>query len=118
MTRMARRRPLTPAPTSSTPPAPSLALYNAVLPLDIYPGTELTPVRVGTIIDDLLAQGQSFLAEVAKEIEGRGKVKARSVVTIGFPVDEVVRVAAEVKAGLIALATHGRSGGNPLVMGG
>src|SRR3972149_896788 len=25
----------------------SLVLYNAVLPLDIYPGTELTPVRVG-----------------------------------------------------------------------
>jgi len=95
----------------------SLVLYNAVLPLDIYPGTELTPVRVGTIIDDLLAQGQSFLAEVAKEIEGRGKVKARSVVTIGFPVDEVVRVAAEVKAGLIALATHGRSGVNRWVMG-
>jgi len=95
----------------------SLVLYNAVLPLDIYPGTEMTPARVGGIIDDLLAQGQSFLAEVAKEIEGRGKVKARSVVTIGFPVDEVVRVAAEVKAGLIALATHGRSGVNRWVMG-
>ena len=95
----------------------SLVLYNAVLPLDIYPGTELTPVRVGTIIDDLLAQGQSFLAEVAKEIEARGKVKARSVVTIGFPVDEAVRVAAEVNAGLIALATHGRSGVNRWVMG-
>ena len=95
----------------------SLVLYNAVLPLDIYPGTEMTPARVGSVIDDLLTQGQSFLAEVAKEIEGRGKVKARSVVTIGFPVDEVVRVAAEVNAGLIALATHGRSGVNRWVMG-
>ena len=94
-----------------------IVLFNAVLPLDIYPGTEMTPVRVGTIIDDLLAQGQSFLAEVAKEIEGRGKVKARSVVTIGFPVDEVGRVAAEVNAGLIALTTHGRSGVNRWVMG-
>ncbi len=95
----------------------SLVLYNAVLPLDIYPGTEMTPARVGGIIDDLLAQGQSFLAEVAKEIEGRGKVKARSVVTIGFPVDEMVRVAADVNAGLIALTTHGRSGVNRWVMG-
>ena len=94
-----------------------LVLYNAVLPLDIYPGTEMTPARVGGIIDDLLAQGQSFLAEVAREIEGRGKVKVRSVVTIGFPVDEVVRVGAEVNAGLIALATHGRSGVNRWVMG-
>ena len=95
----------------------SIVLYNAVLPLDIYPGTELTPARVGGVIDDLLTQGQSFLAEVAREIDGRGKVKARSVVTIGFPVDEVVRVAAEVNAGLIALATHGRSGVNRWVMG-
>ena len=77
----------------------------------------MTPARVGGIIDDLLAQGQSFLAEVAREIEGRGKVKVRSVVTMGFPVDEVVRVAGEVNAGLIALATHGRSGVNRWVMG-
>jgi nucleotide-binding universal stress UspA family protein len=95
----------------------SLVLFNAVLPLDIYPGTEMTPARVGGVIDDLLAQGQAFLAQVAKEIEGRGKVKVRSVVTIGFPVDEVVRVATEVKAGLVALATHGRSGVNRWVMG-
>lgn len=95
----------------------SLILYNAVLPLNIYPGTELTPARVGGIIDDLLAQGQSFLAQVALEIEARGKVKGWSVVTIGFPVDEIVRVAQEVNAGLVAMATHGRSGVNRWVMG-
>jgi nucleotide-binding universal stress UspA family protein len=94
-----------------------LVLYNAVPPLDIYPGTELTPARAGGIIDDLLGQGRSFLAQVAGEIEARGKVKARSVVTIGFPVDEIVRVAEEVNAGLIAMATHGRSGVNRWVMG-
>lgn len=94
-----------------------LVLYNAVPPLDIYPGTELTPARAGGIIDDLMGQGRSFLAQVAGEIEARGKVKARSVVTIGFPVDEIVRVAQEVNAGLIAMATHGRSGVNRWVMG-
>ena len=51
-----------------------------------------------------------------KECQGRG-VKARSVATIGFPVDETVRVATEVGAGLIALATHGRSGVNRWIMG-
>lgn len=95
----------------------SLVLYNAVPPLDVYPGTELTPARVGGIIDDLLGQGRSFLAQVAGEIEARGKVKAQSVVTIGFPVDEIVRVAQEINAGLIAMATHGRSGVNRWVMG-
>lgn len=95
----------------------SLVLYNGVPPLDIYPGTEMTPARVGGIIDDLLAQGQSFLTQVADEIEGRGKVKARSVVTIGFPVDEIARIAAEIDVGLIAMATHGRSGVNRWLMG-
>ncbi len=94
-----------------------LVLYNAVLPLDIYPGPELTPARVGSVIDDLLAHGQSFLAGVAKDIEGRSQVKVRCVVTIGFPVDEVLRVASDVKAGLVAMATHGRSGVNRWVMG-
>jgi nucleotide-binding universal stress UspA family protein len=95
----------------------SLVLYNAVLPLDIYPGAELAPTRIGSVIDDLLEQGQAFLAQVAKEVGERGSVKADSIVTIGFPVDEVVRVAQEVGAGLIAMATHGRSGVNRWVLG-
>lgn len=94
-----------------------LVLYNAVLPLDVYPGTELTPARIGTVIDDLLAQGQAFLAGVAKEIVGRTRVKVRCVITIGFPVDEILRVAADVDAGLVAMATHGRSGVNRWMMG-
>ena len=94
----------------------SLVLFNAVIPLDIYPGAEVAPTRVGSIIDDLLAQAHSFLTAVEKECAGRG-VKARSVATIGFPVDETARVATEVGAGLIALATHGRSGVNRWIMG-
>ena len=94
----------------------SLVLFNAVIPLDIYPAAEMSPVQVGGVLDDLLAQARSFLAEVEKEVEGRG-VKARSVVTVGFPVDETVRVAQEVGAGLLAVATHGRSGVNRWVMG-
>ncbi|HEU4760582.1 MAG TPA: universal stress protein [Dehalococcoidia bacterium] len=94
----------------------SLVLFNAVIPLDIYPAAEVSPVAVGGVLDDLLKQARSFLAEVEKEVEGRG-VKARSVVTVGFPVDETVRVAQEVGAGLLAVATHGRSGLNRWVMG-
>ena len=93
----------------------SLVLFNAVIPLDIYPGTDLTPARVASVIDDLNAQARSFLMEVEKGCEGRG-TKTRSVATIGFPVDEIVRVATEVGAGLIALATHGRSGVRRWVM--
>ena len=95
----------------------SLVLVHAVQPLDLYPGTQLTPTRVGAILDGLLAQGHSFQARVAQEIEARGKVKVRSVVNIGFPVDEIVRVAQEVNAGLIGMATHGRSGAGRWIMG-
>jgi nucleotide-binding universal stress UspA family protein len=95
----------------------SLVLVHAVQPLDIYPGSEMTPTRVGTILDDLLAHGQSFLTRVAQEIEARGKVKVRSVVNIGVPVNEIVRIAQEVNAGLIGIATHGRSGIGRWMMG-
>ena len=94
----------------------SLVLFSGVIPLDIYPGTEMAPARVGSILDELMSQAQSFLASLEKEVQGRG-VKARSVVTIGFPVDEITRVAEEVGAGLIAVATHGRSGVNRWIMG-
>ena len=95
----------------------SLILVHAVQPLDIYPGSVTTPTPVGAILDDLLAHGQSFLTRVAQEIEARGKVKVRSVVNIGFPVDEIVRIAQEVNAGLIGMATHGRSGAGRWIMG-
>jgi len=94
----------------------SLILFNAVTPLHIYPGTEVYTVPVGSVMDDLTAQARSFLAAVEKEVEGRG-LKARSVVTIGSPVDEIVRAGQDVGAGLIALATHGRSGVSRWIIG-
>jgi len=39
------------------------------------------------------------------------------VATIGHPIEEIVRVAEEAKAGLIAMATHGHSGVQRWVMG-
>ena len=95
----------------------SLVLYNAVPPLDVYPAAAVSEARVGGVIDDLLAQAQSFLGQVAKEVEQRTEIKTQSVVTVGFPVDEISRVAREVNAGLIAMATHGRSGVGRWVMG-
>jgi nucleotide-binding universal stress UspA family protein len=95
----------------------SLILVHAVRPLDIYAGGAMAPTPVGAILDDLLAQGQSFLTRVAQEIQARGKVKVRSVVNIGVPVNEIVRIAQEVNAGLIGMATHGRSGAGRWIMG-
>ena len=93
----------------------SLILFNVVIPLNVYPGTEMSSWPT-SLIEDMMAQAQSFLATVEKEVEGRG-LKARSVVTVGFAVGEIVRVAQDVEAGLIAMATHGRSGVNRWIMG-
>ena len=41
----------------------------------------------------------------------------RHVVAVGFPVEEILRVAAESKADLIVLGTHGRTGLARLAMG-
>lgn len=95
----------------------NLVVYNAVPPLDLPFAAEVGPAPRGSAIDAMLDQGRSFTAAVAGEIEARGKVKAQSVVTVGFPVREIVQVSQDVNAGLIALATHGRSGFDRWVVG-
>jgi nucleotide-binding universal stress UspA family protein len=45
------------------------------------------------------------------------RVKVRREVAYGGSVDEIVRVAAESKADMIAMGTHGRSGLSRLIMG-
>jgi nucleotide-binding universal stress UspA family protein len=94
----------------------SLVLFSAVAPPQTYTGVEIGAIPATSLIDEMMAQNQQFLTDLAKEIEGRG-LKARSVVTTGYPVSEIVRAAQEVEAGLIAVATHGRSGVNRWIMG-
>ena len=96
----------------------TLVLFSAVAPPQTYTGVEIgaMPVPTADLIDEMMAQSQESLTGVAKEIEERG-VKTRSMVTTGFPVSEIVRAAQEVEAGLIAVATHGRSGVNRWIMG-
>jgi nucleotide-binding universal stress UspA family protein len=95
----------------------SLVLYNAVPPLDIYPGMGMTAEEMGHSTEALFGQRQLFLADAAARIEARRKVETQSIVTIGFPVDEIVRVAEQAGAQIIAMATHGRSGVDRWAMG-
>lgn len=103
----------------------SLVLYNGVPPLELYASVRPLDPGVGMAAASqaadttarLFDEGQLFLGELVEEIEARGKVKARAVVTIGHPIEEIVRVAEEAKAGLIAMATHGHSGVERWVMG-
>ena len=94
-----------------------LVLLNVVPPLDLYPGVGTGAAQLGSLMEDLHKQAQAFLDQVAAEIEGRGGASAQTVVTTGFPIDEVSRVGRDVDARLIAMATHGRSGVDRWVVG-
>ncbi|MEE8369386.1 MAG: universal stress protein [Dehalococcoidia bacterium] len=94
----------------------SLVLFGAVTPPQTYTGVEIGAMPATGLIDEMMAQNQQSLTALAKEIEERG-VKTRTMVTTGYPVSEIVRAAQEVEAGLIAVATHGRSGVNRWIMG-
>jgi nucleotide-binding universal stress UspA family protein len=103
----------------------NLILYRCVPPLEIYAGTRpLDPgagIAAATQAVDTTARlfddGQSFLEQLAADIEERGGVKARCVVTVGHTIEEIVHVAEETEAHLIAMATHGHSGVKRWVMG-
>jgi nucleotide-binding universal stress UspA family protein len=87
-----------------------LVLHTAVSPIDPFPGAGIPLGEVGTLTKSLVGQCELVLAQLAEQIKARSKLKARSVVSSGFTVVEIVRTSQEVNAGLIAMSTHGRSG--------
>ena len=59
---------------------------------------------------------EEYLAPVAVELRNKG-VRVRTQVCRGQPSEEIVRVAREIGADLIAMTTHGRSGFGRLLFG-
>ena len=94
----------------------SLVLFHAVAPINIYPGPDVAVANIGTILQDLEQDASSHLNALAKKLEERG-LKTHCLVTMGSSVWEITRVAEDSGAGLIAMATHGRSGLGRWVMG-
>jgi nucleotide-binding universal stress UspA family protein len=86
----------------------SLVLVNVVPPITAYVGAEFIP-PTGDFLGEQLAWAGQFLARIVKDVEGRG-LKASQVVVVGLGVSEIVEVAHDAGADLIALSTHGRSG--------
>jgi nucleotide-binding universal stress UspA family protein len=61
-------------------------------------------------------EAQRYLESVAERLQAAGQTVEWSV-RLGSPAQEISAVAAEVDAGLIAMATHGRSGFKRAVLG-
>ena len=86
----------------------SLVMFHALAPVHIQPPSGRDPFRASDLQEGIETQAR-HLAKVAQEVEEHG-LKARSVVSVGSAVDEIVNVAKREEVGLIAMATHGRSG--------
>jgi nucleotide-binding universal stress UspA family protein len=65
-------------------------------------------------LTDRRAEAQHLLSKLIKP---RGDVAVERMVTAGEPVSEIIRVAAEKGADLIALGTHGKTGVHRWLMG-
>ncbi len=64
-----------------------------------------TPVVLG----QMEKQANKYLDRVATRLEKK-KIKVRTQVLIGYPAEQIASYAKEINAGLILMASHGRSG--------
>jgi nucleotide-binding universal stress UspA family protein len=60
-------------------------------------------------LNQLTQEARSYLENIAKGLRSKG-IKVNIMVASGSAAEEIVRVAHEIQAHLIAMATHGRSG--------
>jgi nucleotide-binding universal stress UspA family protein len=73
------------------------------------PSHFLVPAGAATVLEKDRASSDKYLKEAAKTLESQG-VRVRALMREGLVADTILRVATDVKATLIALSTHGRSG--------
>jgi nucleotide-binding universal stress UspA family protein len=71
---------------------------------------------MNNVTDELQDQAKQILERAAREAKSRG-VEATIIVEMNTAVDGILAAGDQVKADLIAVATHGRSGLGRLVLG-
>jgi len=60
-------------------------------------------------LNQIKLRAEKYLERVAEGMRNKG-IDVKTMVTVGHAADEIIRVAQEIKADLIAMSTHGRSG--------
>ena len=94
----------------------TVVLFHAVTPvIATYPGVEMIATSDG-MLDERRIAAERFLADTAAPLEAAGLAVSR-LVTIGSPVDAILSAALELRADMIAMSTHGRSGVGRLILG-
>ncbi|MFV9504456.1 MAG: universal stress protein [Oscillochloridaceae bacterium umkhey_bin13] len=75
---------------------------------DVVEGGTVTN-QVINPMDELLAEAQSYLEQVAKKLRSEG-IEVHCEVLIRHPAEAIIEFANQTKPDLIAIATHGRGG--------
>jgi len=92
----------------------SLTLLYVVAP--VYGVGEYGAIDSTALEARMRAAGEQELAKLVAE-EVRGEVAAKSLVRVGAPAMEIVEAALELRADLVVLATHGRTGLKHVLIG-
>jgi nucleotide-binding universal stress UspA family protein len=95
----------------------SLVLFHAVSPVGAYPGFETANAQiVGELLENMQKEAAAMLAQSAKKLEAEG-FQCETAVSLSLAADGILAAAEQSRAGLIAIATHGRSGLSRTVLG-
>jgi nucleotide-binding universal stress UspA family protein len=93
-----------------------LALLHVITPLPTLPAPMVSSLNVASYQSQLRKAGEQELAALAAKQLPPG-LAARLLVATGDAADEIVRAAADAEAGLVVIATHGRTGWRRFVSG-
>lgn len=84
-----------------------LLLVHVVENLTVGYASDLFPVPMAEVFEEISGYARSELAKLAAEVREKG-VTVREIVAQGKPSAEIVRIAGEEQADVIVLGTHGK----------
>jgi nucleotide-binding universal stress UspA family protein len=84
-----------------------LLLVHVVENLTVGYASDLFPVPMAEVFEEISGYARSELAKLAVEVREKG-VTVREIVAQGKPSAEIVRIAGEEQADVIVLGTHGK----------
>jgi nucleotide-binding universal stress UspA family protein len=84
-----------------------LLLVHVVENLTVGYASDLFPVPMAEVFEEISGYARSELGKLAAEARDKG-VTVREIVAQGKPSEEIVRIAGEEQADLIVLGTHGK----------
>jgi nucleotide-binding universal stress UspA family protein len=94
-----------------------IVLVHVVAPMPTMQGASApTGFHLPTVLEELQESAQKSLEDI-RQAKIPAEIQARTFVVHGKPANEIVRLAAQEKADIIVIPTHGESGWQRLVFG-